>query len=325
MTTSSFAGQPPHVVRQSVRLDQYATTLATILHFGAERTAEVVTRLGLTMDDWSAVDAVWTSFLAEAMRRRQADATMQFASAFFRARADLAGRGPDLASLARSLSAPVGPAAAASSPQRVVELPTYQLREQGRAARDRGAEPAQEIASSPVRSGSASPPAPVRAPSAAVAPPAAVPAPAPPEPAPRVAPAGASRSLAAARGPSAMKGTFLPDEEDILRGQKLPFAKGAPPAPPPPTAPAQQSGDTSEMETSQLRPQAGELALSVEAYARVTAQLASGADKDTVLRGAGLDDASWLRVATGWADRLRADPALMQHYQGLVRSLQAKR
>lgn len=138
-------------------------------------------------------------------------------------------------------------------------------------------------------------------------------------------PAVPSPAPAVAKGKkAALSGTVVSDEPLPL-GTELPFLKGAkvvapPPAPPPPMA---QSGDTDELDVRQIRGDDG--GLTIDSYARVTAQLAAGTDKAKVLASVGLDDAAWHRAATTWANRLRNDETLMRHYRALVRDHQPKR
>jgi hypothetical protein len=65
-------------------------------------------------------------------------------------------------------------------------------------------------------------------------------------------------------------------------------------------------------------------ALSMDDYARISARLALGEVKAQVLGAFGLDDARWRVAAMAWSARLRANPALMQEYQALVKQLNAK-
>lgn len=99
-------------LRRRIRLERWATVLAHVMHFGADRAREVVARFALDLDTWNAIDEAWSSELAEAYRRQQNQQAARFASAFLRARSDLALRSPPLSAIGDEAR----PATAAAAP-----------------------------------------------------------------------------------------------------------------------------------------------------------------------------------------------------------------
>ena len=297
--SESWREQPPQVVRQRVRLDRYAVILAHVFHYGAGRTSEVVARFGLTSEAWSVVDSVWSASLAAAMRRQQSDWAMQFASEFFRARTTLAGDNPPITSIGDGEPDRVEPAVKPSAPSpEPAQLPTYQLAE--RARLEEGA---------------------FRMRKAAEAAPAA-PGPAAPGPAaPAAVPALPKPTAAAGVG----KETSDVDLRAVIDGLNLPFKDGVyTPAPAPKEARPARSGGTESMDLNARPARSARPALPMDSYARISARLALGEDKAKVLGAFGLDDAGWVLIATGWSERLRANPPLMKEYQALVKQLNTK-
>jgi hypothetical protein len=305
--SESWREQPPQVVRQRVRLDRYAVILAHVFHYGAGRTSEVVARFGLTSEAWSVVDSVWSASLAAALRRQQSDLAMQFASEFFRARTNLANDNPPIASIGDGEPERVEPAARPSAPSpEPVQLPTYQLAERARleegAARMRTAAEAAPAAPGPVAPASPGP------------------AVAPAVPTPTAAPVRAAEAA-----PGLRKETSDIDLRAVIDGLNLPFKDGVyTPAPAPNMARPARSGATESLDLDARPRRTPSPVLPMDSYARISARLALGEDKAKVLGAFGLDDASWLLIATGWSERLRANPSLMKDYQALVKQLNAK-
>lgn len=287
--SESWRELPPQVVRQRVRLDRYAVILAHVFHYGAGRTSEVAARFGLTSEAWSVVDSVWSASLAAALRRQQSDWALQFASEFFRARTALAADNPPITSIGDGASDRVEPAVKPSAPPpEPAQLPTYQLAERARL---------EEGASRMRTAAEAAPALPV--------------------------PAAVAPRPAAAVGVG--KETSDVDLRAVIDGLNLPFKDGVyTPAPAPKNARPARSGGTESMDLNDRPARPARPALPMDSYARISARLALGEDRTKVLGAFGLDDAGWVLIATGWSERLRADPPLMKEYQALVKQLSTK-
>lgn len=113
-------------LRRSVKVERYADVLAHVVHFGTERTEEVVRRFGFTVDRWRAIDAAWTADLAEAIRRNQQDLALRFSATLAKRRRRLAQDQPSLDAVGDAPAGPPepgGPAASQAAPQ--VALPSF--------------------------------------------------------------------------------------------------------------------------------------------------------------------------------------------------------
>lgn len=281
-------------LRQRVRLERYATILAHVLHFGPERAREVAARFGLDLDTWLAVDAAWTRELGESFRRQQNQQATRFTSTLFRTRTELtlrpvsleaSGEPPTQRGDGDAEPAPIGP---------VVVVPEGGSPPQRVAASFQLATPAPNPQQpSPQQPGPQQPspqqPRPQQPPGNAPAPPAAGPPPAPAFAFPATPPA-----------PTGMHKTAA------LRESKLRTAR----------AQGTMPFDTGPVDN-------GELPISLEVYAKITARLAQRTERAEVLAEAKLDEEGWQSVARRWSDRLRRDQSLMRKYIELVGQMKA--
>jgi len=74
------------VAGTDLSLAQYAETLATLLHHGAEEVADVVARLGVTSEEWNAAERAWNEVLTCTGHRDDGAISLEFTSLFARAR-----------------------------------------------------------------------------------------------------------------------------------------------------------------------------------------------------------------------------------------------
>ncbi|MDI1484642.1 hypothetical protein [Polyangium sp. y55x31] len=109
-------------LRKAVRLDRYAEILAHVVHFGADRTEEVVQRFGLTLDRWRAVDHAWTRELALGLKRQQREQALRFSATFNSRRERLARLQPSVAAIGDA-SAKVAEAPSEPTPPDVAAKP----------------------------------------------------------------------------------------------------------------------------------------------------------------------------------------------------------
>lgn len=72
--------------RAFVALERYAEILAHVVFFGRERASELVSRFGLSMEQWTVIDAAWTHELAEGKRRQQYEQAERFNTTFAKTR-----------------------------------------------------------------------------------------------------------------------------------------------------------------------------------------------------------------------------------------------
>ena len=84
-------------LRKAVRIDRYAEILAHVVHFGSERTGEVVNRFCLSLEQWRSIDAGWTNMLGTPGQTHAL--ALGFSSTFHAHRERLAQEQPALASL----------------------------------------------------------------------------------------------------------------------------------------------------------------------------------------------------------------------------------
>ncbi|MDI3291582.1 hypothetical protein [Polyangium sp. 15x6] len=95
-------------LRKAVRLDRYAEILAHVVHFGTDRTEEVVQRFGLTLERWRAVDQAWTRELALGLQRQQREQALRFSATFNARRERLARFQPPVASIGHASTEAAG-------------------------------------------------------------------------------------------------------------------------------------------------------------------------------------------------------------------------
>jgi len=103
-------------LRKSTKVERYAEVLAHVVHFGTERTEEVVGRFGFAVHEWRAVDAAWTNELAEGIRRNQQELALRFSAAFAKRRRRLAQDQPALEAVGDPLAKGPEPAAPGAGP-----------------------------------------------------------------------------------------------------------------------------------------------------------------------------------------------------------------
>ncbi len=84
-------------VRKAVPIDRYAEILAHVVHFGSERTGDVVNRFGLSLEQWRVIDAAWTNLLGTPGQTHAL--ALAFSSTFHARREKLAQEQPALGSL----------------------------------------------------------------------------------------------------------------------------------------------------------------------------------------------------------------------------------
>jgi hypothetical protein len=116
-------------------LDRYAEVIATVLHYRPDQTAEVLARLGLSVDVWHAAERAWTEVLTCPGRRTDGAVALEFTSVFARTRKRLGLTKPKITTIGPLPVAPPPiqglplPVTAAPAPPRAAELPSY-LREE---------------------------------------------------------------------------------------------------------------------------------------------------------------------------------------------------
>lgn len=282
-------------LRRAVRLDRYAEILAAVVHFGTDRTEEVVARFGLSLDRWRAVDQAWRDELALGMKRQQRETALRFSSTFHAARQRLAQRQPLLATIGDAAAEAPVTAPAPEPPKRRVELPSFML----------------------AQAAPAPPPAPPPPPVASPARPldatttwGAMPLPAAAAPLPFVEGAPADSALHAAvehagavQGPNLAKpvalGATMPLGQ-VLVGPTLPFG-GTPAGSPPGTS----------------SPRVPELTLEQRASLDVDLK-AQPERKPQILQRYGLTPEQYERVSAAWEARLAQDPKLRADWNNAV-------
>jgi hypothetical protein len=83
-----------HRARGFVTLERYAEILALVVHFGNDRLSEILSRVGLSPQQWTLVDEAWTIELAEGKRRQQHEQADRFNRTFAQTRQRLATTQP---------------------------------------------------------------------------------------------------------------------------------------------------------------------------------------------------------------------------------------
>lgn len=269
-------------LRKSLKLERYADILAHVVHFGTERTAEVVRRFGFTPEAWAAVDRAWSRELALGIKRQQHDQGLRFSTTFHKRRQRLAAEQPNLEGIGDAPAASAAPAPPAKAPSaESVALPSFMV-----AAPKPAAAP---IAKRPPTLPSV--PAPAEEPLPFV------------ERAPTAALESALAHAEKVQGPKVVKTptpqvTTAPMNERLaaLARQHLPF--GAPAAPP--------RNEPAESELPESR-----LPLSMEQHASLRVELEVYPDRSAaVLQRYGLRAEQWASVDAGWQARIDDDPHL---------------
>jgi hypothetical protein len=86
-------------LRTSVHVARYAEILAHLVHFGSERTGDVVERFGYSLEAWRDVDRAWTNGIASGTNFEQPAQILAFSATFHQHRARLAEQKPALESI----------------------------------------------------------------------------------------------------------------------------------------------------------------------------------------------------------------------------------
>ena len=86
-------------LRASVHVARYAEILAHVVHFGTERTGDVVERFGYPLEAWQEVDRAWTNGIASGTNLEQPAQILAFSATFHQHRARLAEQKPALQSI----------------------------------------------------------------------------------------------------------------------------------------------------------------------------------------------------------------------------------
>lgn len=297
-------------LRKSLKLERYAEIMAHVVHFGTERTEEVVRRFGFSAEAWRAVDRAWSRELSLGIKRQQHDQGLRFSATFHKRRQRLSLEQPVIDAIGDAPAAPVAaaPAPVAAKPAaEAVALPSFMVA---------SAAPKASVAA--VATGGAAPAPPV------AAPPPTVPIPvvrmAAEEPLPFVerAPAAALESALAhaqaVQGPKVTKpvgpGETAPMNERLaaLARQHLPF--GSPAAGAPPRMEAAAAPEPAESADA-LGPPESRLPLSMEQHASLTVELAAYPDRSAaILQRYGMRPEQWSSVNAGWLARIEDDPHL---------------
>jgi hypothetical protein len=306
--------------RKRVRVDRYATVFAHVVHFGTERTEEVLGRFGLSVADWQALDAAWSTELAEVVRRQQSSLAMRFSSTFFRVRGELTKRQPALSSVGEPVLREAPPVAMPPPAVPMARaLLSYELAE-----RLQSALKAQSHTPVPLE--------------------------------PTWLPSLPSTSSAPAAGhisvpkpstvPAFLAETGDLDDQAILRGPNLPFSKGQETAERPLAAdslarreaalrPSQSSGEVAPQGQgtpgipfgfASAEGSAGLLLrFPLARYAEISLSLARGEDKANIFVRNELTETTWRALATAWAERLQQDPQLRSQFHEHVKELRSRR
>jgi hypothetical protein len=128
-------------------LDRYAEVVATVLHYRPEQAAEVIARLGLSVEAWDAAEKAWLEVLTCRGDRTDGAIALEFTSTFARTRTRLGLAKPRIAKIGPLPVAPPGVQTlppivpAASESARAAELPSYLREDRPAPPRDRASPP----------------------------------------------------------------------------------------------------------------------------------------------------------------------------------------
>jgi hypothetical protein len=99
MTMDPATAELHRRARGFLTLERYAEMLAHVVFFGRDRVRELVPRFGLSMEQWTVIDAAWTHELAEGKRRQQYDQAERFNMTFAKMRQQLVTTQPPMDTL----------------------------------------------------------------------------------------------------------------------------------------------------------------------------------------------------------------------------------
>lgn len=143
-------------LRTSVPVARYAEILAHVVHFGTERTGDVVERFGYSLEAWRELDRAWTDGIAAGTSLEQPAQILAFSATFHQHRARLAEQRPVLESIVDKQNAPRNRAepSLSAAPNQSSGVPSFMLAE---AAAPTGASPWAAYAAPPVQPSMAAP------------------------------------------------------------------------------------------------------------------------------------------------------------------------
>jgi hypothetical protein len=127
-------------LRASLPIARYAEIFAHVVHFGSERTADVVQRFGYSLDTWRAVDQAWTNGLVTHTPTDEPAKILAFSATFHQHRVRLAERQPPLESITNQVAPQTK---AADKPTAAVStgVPSFMLADAKRPAAAEGISP----------------------------------------------------------------------------------------------------------------------------------------------------------------------------------------